>query len=149
MQWTQKETQLLKELAEQEQLCADKYTRHAEAARDPQLKNLFSQLAQTERQHLTTLQSMEKGTIPAPGGGGQQQPDFTASYSGKGKDMQEDCYLCTDVLAGEKHASHLYDTCVFEFANQQARDTLNHIQKEEQEHGKMLYDYMSINGMYQ
>jgi len=28
------------------------------------------------------------------------------------------------------------------------RDALNHIQKEEQEHGKMLYDYMSVNGMY-
>ena len=28
-----------------------------------------------------------------------------------------------------------------------ARDALNHIQKEEQEHGKRLYDYMSCHGM--
>ena len=27
------------------------------------------------------------------------------------------------------------------------RDALNHFQKEEQEHGKKLYDYMSQNGM--
>ena len=51
MQWTQKETDLLKDLKGQEQLCVDKYTRHAEAAADPQLKNLFSQLAQNEQQH--------------------------------------------------------------------------------------------------
>ena len=29
------------------------------------------------------------------------------------------------------------------------RQTLNHIQKEEQEHGKLLYDYMKVNGMYE
>ncbi len=53
-----------------------------------------------------------------------------------------------DVLATEKHASHLYDTCIFEFNDENARNALNHIQKEEQEHGKMIYDYMSVNGMY-
>ena len=29
----------------------------------------------------------------------------------------------------------------------QARDVLNHIQKEEQQHGKQLYDYMAAHGM--
>ena len=52
-------------------------------------------------------------------------------------------------LAGEKHVSGLYDTSVFEFRDGQARNVLNHIQKEEQEHGKQLYDYMTVNGMYQ
>ena len=52
------------------------------------------------------------------------------------------------VLAGEKHVSGLYDTCVFEFRNNQARSVLNHIQKEEQEHGKLIYDYMAANNMY-
>ena len=60
MQWTQKETDLLKDLKGQEQLCVDKYTRHAEAAADPQLKNLFSQLAQNEQQHLQTIRQMEQ-----------------------------------------------------------------------------------------
>ena len=27
------------------------------------------------------------------------------------------------------------------------RQALNHIQKEEQSHGKLLYDYMKVNGM--
>ena len=51
MQPTQKEAGLLKDLKDQEQLCVDKYRRHAASANDPQLKNLFEQLAQVEQQH--------------------------------------------------------------------------------------------------
>ena len=50
MQPTQKEAGLLKDLKDQEQLCVDKYRRHAANANDPQLKNLFEQLAQAEQQ---------------------------------------------------------------------------------------------------
>lgn len=42
MQLTPKEASLLKDLKGQEQLCVDKYNRHAASANDPQLKNLFS-----------------------------------------------------------------------------------------------------------
>jgi spore coat protein CotF len=63
-------------------------------------------------------------------------------------DKQADCYLCSDLLADEKHVSGLYNTSIFEFNDKQIRDTLNHIQKEEQEHGKAIYDYMSVNNMY-
>ncbi|MFQ7010601.1 MAG: spore coat protein [Oscillospiraceae bacterium] len=56
--------------------------------------------------------------------------------------------MCTDVLAMEKHASHLYDTCVFEFDDANARSVLNDIQKQEQHHGKVIYDYMNTNAMY-
>ena len=52
-----------------------------------------------------------------------------------------------DLLADEKHVSSLYNTSVFEFNDNSLRDTLNHIQKEEQQHGKMIYDYMSANYM--
>lgn len=149
MKWTQKESDLLKDLKGQEQLCADKYTRYAESARDPQLKNLFSDIARVEQGHLSTLREMEGGTIPQPSGGGKSQPSFTATYSGSSADQREDCYLCSDALSMEKHASHLYDTCVFEFGSEPVRNVLNHIQKEEQEHGKMIYDYMSVNSMYQ
>ncbi len=149
MQWSQKETDLMKDLKGQEQLCVDKYTRHAEAAADPQLKNLFSQLARIEQQHLQTIQQMEQGSIPQMSGGGKnQEPTFTAAYTGDSREKQNDCFLCSDVLAGEKHVSALYDTCVFEFRDEAARQVLNHIQGEEQQHGKMLYDYMSVNGMY-
>ena len=52
------------------------------------------------------------------------------------------------VVASEKHISSSYNTSVFEFTNTEVRDALNHIQKEEQEHGKQIYDYMSANSMY-
>ena len=36
----------------------------------------------------------------------------------------------------------------FSFYAPTLRDTLNHIQKEEQNHGEQLYEYMSKNNMY-
>lgn len=149
MQLTQKETDLLKDLKDQEKLCVHKYTKHSSCAVDGQLKNLFTQIAQTEQQHLKTIEQIESGTVPQPGGGAQSQPSFTPFYTmSETQDKQSDCYLCTDVLATEKHASHVYDTCIFEFKDENIRTVLNHIQKEEQGHGKMIYDYMQANSMY-
>ena len=150
MQLTRKETELLKDLKEQEKLCAEKYTKHAACAKDSQLKDLFTQIAQVERGHLDTLTQMENGeTASQPMAGGQPQSAPQESYSASDSaDKQADSYLCTDLLASEKHTSHGYDVSVFEFRDETARDTLNHIQKEEQEHGKMIYDYMEKNHMY-
>ena len=149
MQLTQKETALLKELKGQEKLCAEKYEKYSEAARDPQLKDLFSRIAAVERGHISTLAAIENGSAPAASGAAQPAPAFTAAYKiGETEDKKNDCYLCTDALATEKHASGLYDTCVFEFTQNQLRAALNHIQTEEQGHGKMIYDYMSANAMY-
>lgn len=148
IQLTKKETDLLKDMKDQEQLCIDKYTKHAQCASDAQLKNLFSQMATTEREHLDTLNQICSGTVPSPSGGSKTTPTFTATYTAETPEKCNDKYLCSDALAIEKHASHLYDTCIFEFADENVRKALNHIQKEEQEHGKMLYDYMNVNGMY-
>ena len=149
MQLTQKETALLKELKGQEKLCAEKYEKYSESARDPQLKDLFSRIAAVERGHISTLTAIENGSALAASGAAQPAPAFTAAYKiGETEDKKNDCYLCTDALATEKHASGLYDTCVFEFTQNQLRAALNHIQTEEQGHGKMIYDYMSANAMY-
>ena len=150
MQFTQKEKDLLKDMKDEEQLCIDKYTRHAESAHDAQLKNLFSCIAQVEREHLNTLTSIESGSTSQGSSGGTSCPTtFSATYnSSETPEKKDDCFLCSDLLAGEKHASHLYDTCVFEFSDANVRNTINHIQKEEQNHGKMIYDYMKINSMY-
>lgn len=149
MQLTQKEASLLKDLKEQEQLCADKYAKHASSAADAQLKNLFSVLSRTERTHYDTICQMEQGTVPSPSGGSQAKMTFTSTYGGvTTPEKQSDMYLCSDLLSSEKHVSQLYNTCVFEFRDENARCILNHIQKEEQEHGKLIYDYMQVNGMY-
>ena len=150
MQLSEKEASLLKELKGQENLCIEKYEKAACAAVDGQLKGLFSNLADLERKHLDTLTGMENGAVPAaPAGGEQAMPAFTSVYGpAETPDKKNDCFLCSDTLSGEKHVSALYDTCIFEFKNNACRAALNHIQKEEQTHGKMIYDYMAANGMY-
>ena len=150
MQLTPKESSLIQELKSQEQLCIQKYSRGAECAVDGQLKGLFSRIAQIEQQHLDTLTQIENGNVPQPAqGAGEALPTFTETYGmSDTPDKQNDCYLCTDALTTEKHASGLYDTCVFEFKDEKTRKVLNHIQGEEQGHGKMIYDYMKANHMY-
>lgn len=152
MQLSQKETSLLKDLKSQEKLCVEKYTKYASSALDPQLKELFTSIANIEQQHLNTITQMESGGVPSTQSGGSAQTvnlSFTENYGmGDTPDKQADCYLCSDLLADEKHVSSLYNTCVFEFKEQAMRDTLNHIQKEEQQHGKAIYDYMTVNNMY-
>ena len=148
MQLTQKEIGLLKDLSEQEKLCVDKYTKHSQCAKDTQLKNLFSEIAKVEEKHLTMITDMQNGKVPQAGQGGQYSPTFSATYNtSETPEKKNDCYLCTDLLTAEKHASHLYDTCVFEFDDEGAREVLNSIQSAEQHHGKLLYDYMKTNSM--
>jgi len=148
MQLTQKETMLISDMKGQEKLCIEKYTKASAAAHDPQLKALFSDLASVEQTHLQTLNEIESGNPPTPSAGSSQSRTFNVTYTANSPEKQQDAYLCSDLLATEKHASALYDTCVFEFTDQKARNILNHIQKEEQEHGKAIYDYMKANGMY-
>ena len=149
-QLTQKEQTLLKELKGQEQLCIEKYSKGAASAADGQLKGLFARIAQIEQQHLDTLTQIENGSVPQPpAGGAQAMPTFTQTYgTAETPDKKNDCYLCTDALGTEKHASTVYNTCIFEFQDEQTRKVLGHIQGEEQDHGKMIYDYMKTNHLY-
>ena len=154
MQLTQKETSLLKDLKEQEQICVEKYNKYSTEAHDEQLKNLFTQIGQKETQHLDTINQIMNGTVPSmqSGGGGNSNNtlNFTATYTAidNNQNKQDDSFLCTDSLSSEKHVSSTYNTCIFEFKDTNIRDALNHIQKEEQQHGEQIYNYMSQNGMY-
>lgn len=152
MQLTQKETSLLKDMKDTEKLCIDKYTQGAQQAKDPQLKQLFISIAQIEQGHYDTLTKIENGNTPpqsSSNSSSQQSPTFSETYGpADNEDKKNDAFLASDLLATEKHASHLYDTCVFEFKDENIRNTINHIQKEEQQHGKQLYDYMQKNNMY-
>ena len=151
MTLTQKETSLLSDLKSQEQLCIEKYTQYSQMAHDPELKNLFSQLAQNERAHLDTLNQILGGTevtMPAasPSAVGAKLQCKPSSCNEVEK--KNDAYLCKDALSMEKHVSGVYNMGVFEFTCPTLRDTLAHIQKEEQNHGEQLYNYLSCNNMY-
>lgn len=150
MTLTQKETTLLQDLKSQEQLCVDKYAKYSSDACDGNLKNLFSQIEQKERQHFQTVSQILEGTVPQMGGGNNQTSSMPTDLRSQcnAEDKQKDKYLCSDALSTEKHVSSVYDTCIFEFKDANIRNVLNHIQKEEQEHGEWIYNYMSQNGMY-
>ena len=151
MTLTQKEASLVKDLKSQEQLCIKKYGKYANEAHDPQLKELFLRLKTTEEKHLDSLTQIENGTEVS-------MPDTSPSAVECKLNCQpstlpenektEDGYLCKDALSMEKHVSGVYDTSVFEFSSPVLRNTLAHIQKEEQNHGEMLYNYLSCNNMY-
>ena len=155
VQLTQKEKSLLEDQKTHEEICVQKYNSYANQASDPQLKDLFNSYAQQEQQHLDTVNQMLQGEVPdmnqQQGGqqGGQQQPgqqQFQPAMDQSGKD--QDAVLCNDMLMTEKYVSSTYDTAVFEFQDTNMRKALNHIQKEEQQHGEGIFNYMKSNGMY-
>ena len=146
---TQKETTLLKDLKEQEQLCADKYKKYAACAHDPQLSRLLNELSGIEQSHHQMLTDIESGQVPSHNSSGMQNTQFTAAYQmAETPEKKDDAYLCSDLLTTEKHVSALYNTCVFEFTTPEARKMLNHIQSEEQQHGEQLATFMKNNNMY-
>lgn len=78
-----------------------------------------------------------------------QQSSQTQGSSGGQTYNSNDKDLCTDMLMTEKYVSGAYDTAIFEFRDPQVRSILNHIQKEEQQHGEAIFKYMESKGMYQ
>ena len=150
MTLSQKEHSLLGDLKSQEQLCIEKYGKYENEAKDPCLKSLFSSIKSTEEGHLSTISRIMSGeevsTVAPPSAVSQKLDCPTSSVSEA--DKKSDAFLCKDALSMEKHVSSLYDTCIFEFKSPALRDTLSHIQKEEQNHGEQLYEYMSKNNMY-
>ena len=152
MTLTQKETTLLQDLKSQEQLCIEKYNKYSQMAHDPTLKNLFSTLASNEQKHLDTVTQMLDGTevkMPPESPSAEQAKLTCTPSTCNAVEKKNDAYLCKDALAMEKHVSSVYDMSVFEFSLPTLRDTLAHIQKEEQNHGEQLYNYLSCNNMYQ
>ena len=148
LRFTPKEQNLLQDLISQEQLCIEKYGKYAADAKDGGLSNLFTAIGQVEQRHLDTLNRLSGGTIPPMSGGGSapSAPSQPAVYAPADRDS--DCYLCHDALSMEKYVAGAYNTSIFEFTDTGVRDTLNHIQKEEQKHGEELYRFMAVNNMY-
>jgi len=157
---SQKETFLLQDQKKHEELCIKKYNNYASQARDPQLKQLFSSLAQKEQQHLNTINQIMSGQTPSmnqqqqanQNQQGQQnmvnQNIQTKPMGQSGMTNQSDVELCNDMLMTEKYVSGTYDTAIFEFRDANIRQVLNHIQKEEQQHGESIFNYMQSKGMY-
>ncbi|WP_339063839.1 spore coat protein [Tepidibacillus marianensis] len=168
MNLTQKEQYLLEDQKSHEEMCIKKYTNYIQQAQDPELKQMFQTHAQHEKQHLNSINQILSGTVPSVSQGqqgGQSQQGMQAQHQNQqnqktnqatmqagnqqtGMINQSDADLCQDVLAAEKYVSGTYDTAIFEFRDTNIRQVLNHIQKEEQQHGENIFNYMQRKGMY-
>ena len=160
---TTKERMLLEDEKTHEQLCVSKYKDYASKATCPELSNLFSSLAEKEQQHLDSINQILNGTVPNVNSSGQSQGHIqnqnnntqqfnsnmpNLNIQGNAQYDEHDKMLCQDSLSTEKYVSSTYNTAIFEFSDTQVRQVLNHIQKEEQEHGEKIYNYMHQHGMY-
>lgn len=149
-----KERLLLEDQRSHESMCVQKYTNYANQAQDPQLKELLSNHASIEQEHLNSINSLLSGQVPQlnnqQGGntGGSSMNMNSGNNEAAGMTPVSDEDICKDMLMTEKYVSGTYDTTIFEFRDTNARDVLNHIQKEEQKHGEALYKYMESKGMY-
>lgn len=171
-----KERYLLEDQKSHEEQCILKYDNYANLATDTELKSIFKNISQIEREHLQTINQLLNGQIPSTTGQGssglqqQQNQQQQQQQSQQQQNRQEnvmpmtqqvsngqsvvngfnitDKEMCIDMLNTEKYVSGTYDTAIFEFKDTRIRDVLNHIQKEEQHHGETIFSYMQSKGMY-
>jgi hypothetical protein len=113
---------------------------------------------------LNTINQILSGQVPSmnqqqgqQGGTQNQAQSMQGATAGKGQTQaaeqgatasQSDAGLCNDMLMTEKYVSGSYDSAIYEFTDTNVRQALNHIQKEEQQHGEGIYNFMQSNGLY-
>lgn len=147
----EKEATTIQDLRTQEQSCVEKYERYGQEAKDPVLKDLFSNLKQDEQEHYNSLTQVLNGNVPECNcndrQGAEYNPTATYSVSENSEDKKSDCFLATDCIGTEKLVSSEYNTNVFACSEPGVRKVLADIQIEEQNHAEMLYKYKTVNGM--
>ncbi len=147
---SEKEKTTIQDLQNQEESCIKKYTKYAEQANDPALRDLFCTLKSKEEEHYRSLGQVLNGTIPScncnDSDGKNYQP--TARYNSCESDEKaHDCFLATDCIGTEKLVSSEYNSDVFNMSNSDVRKLLADIQIEEQNHAEMLFKYKTANCM--
>ncbi len=148
---TEKEIAAIRDLQTQEKTCIEKYGKYAGQAKDPVLKNLFTELQKKERRHYDSLGQVLNGTVPDCNCNDSDGRDYnpTATYTGMAdtEEKKADCFLATDCIGTEKLVSSEYNSDVFVFGDAGVRRLLADIQVEEQNHAEMLYKYKTVNAM--
>ena len=147
----EKERTVIEDLQTQEKSCIEKYGKYAQQAKDPELKTLFRNLQQKEREHYDSLSMVLSGTVPEcdcnDTSGRDYQPKATYTAMSAPEDRQHDAFLATDCIGTEKLVSGTYNNELFAFGDSGVRKLLADIQIEEQNHAEMLYKYKTVNGM--
>ncbi|MGE5654155.1 MAG: spore coat protein [Bacillota bacterium] len=104
------------------------------SGQSPSINQILSQIQSSVSQQ-SSNQQMQAGTA--------SQTQFT------GQGQLSDQQICNDIITTEKAVNDFYGHCITETSNQQLRQVLNHIQKEEQDHAFAVYKYMEQKGWYQ
>lgn len=148
---TEQETTTLKELQSQEKICVDHYNMCAQNAKDEGLRDLFSQIAKDEQEHVNVLGKLMEGEVPSMPeshlNASTYHPSAAYDSTSNQKDKQNDEILCSDSIGNEKLVSTDYNAGLFRFGSGAVRKVLNRIQTQEQEHAEMIYKYKQQNGM--
>jgi rubrerythrin len=149
MPLTNKEKTLIEDNLNAEYLCVRKYEQYAAMASDSRIKQVFTDLASKEQQHVNTLKSilMQNGV---------NNQNIFESYTHPQGDLSNiqqslgvtDAQLLNDALSTEKHVSSSYNTAVLESVDPYIRKQLQHIQQEEQGHAETLFKEMQSRGWY-
>lgn len=157
---SQKERTLLEDQKKHEIICIEKYSNYAGQANNEQLKQICKANEQSERSHLDSINQLLNGTVPQM----NQQQSQNSQQNQNAQQMQGaqsggmgvaqpgassfcDKSICQDILMTEKYVSQTYDNAVFGFTDTNVRNVLNHIQKEEQQHGEAISKHMENTGM--
>lgn len=147
----EKERTVIEDLQTQEKSCIEKYGKYAQQAKDPELRTLFRNLQQKEREHYDSLSMVLSGNVPEcdcnDTSGRDYQPKATYTSMSSPEDKQHDAFLATDSIGTEKLVSGTYNNELFAFGDSGVRRLLADIQIEEQNHAEMLYKYKTVNGM--
>jgi spore coat protein CotF len=148
-----KERMLLEDEKSHESMCIQKYTNYANQTKDSQLKQLFINNASVEQEHLNSINCILGGEVPNLNSNQGTNKINTAGIASSsippvGMCEVRDEDMCKDMLMAEKYISGVYNVAIFEFRDTNVRNVLNHIQKEEQQHGESIYKYMESKGMY-
>ena len=147
----EKERSVIQDLQTQEQTCIEKYGKYSQQAKDPVLKNLFTNLQGEEQKHYDSLQQVLDGVVPDcncnDSEGKNYQPKASYSILTDSEDKKSDNFLVTDCIATEKLVSSEYNTDVFAFNDADLRKLLADIQIEEQNHALMMNKYKMVNSM--
>jgi rubrerythrin len=149
MPLSNKEKTYIEDNLNAEYLCIRKYEQYAAMAIDPQIKQVFTNLARKEHQHANTLKNILTQN-------GISTENIFESYSQPQGDLSNvqqslgitDAQLLNDALTTEKHVSSSYNTAVLESADSNLRKQLQHIQQEEQDHAETLFKEMKSRGWY-
>ena len=106
------------------------------------------EIAQEEQHHHDMINQLLQGMEPNMAhSGGTTNPQGNSTFEGSSGNSN-DQILLEDLLSTEKYVSGFYDTVVFESADPKVRQAVQHIQKDEQNHGEKLFNYMNSHGMY-